>query len=67
MTALEPITLTTEAMATYLSVPVSTVHRWVLEGNHPPFRKPGKRRLFLKTDVDAWFQALPVTKGFYPN
>lgn len=55
--------LTTEQVAEYLQVPVSTLHQWRYLGKGPRAARVGKHLRYRRSDVDAWFdkQTDPVT------
>ncbi len=46
--------LTTEDVAKIVRVPVSTVRYWQHRGSGPSSFRMGKRRLYARSDVEAW-------------
>jgi hypothetical protein len=52
-----PIFLTAAEAATLLRVSVVTIGRWRIEGSGPPFRKFGRRVVYLQDDLIAWADA----------
>jgi excisionase family DNA binding protein len=49
-----PDLLTVAELATYLGVPVSTIHFWRGRKQGPPALKVGRRLMFRATDVAQW-------------
>ena len=54
-TALPELLSATE-LASYLDVPVSTIHYWRGKGQGPPGFKLGKQLRFRATEVVAWLE-----------
>jgi len=52
--------LTINQVATLLNLPVSTVKRWIRQGNIPVYRHEGKY-LFLEKELVSWAQAQGIT------
>ena len=49
-----PELLTVAELASYLGVPVSTIHFWRGRDQGPPAFKVGRRLMFRSSDVAAW-------------
>ncbi len=49
--------MTTDEVAQYLRVPVSTVHRWRSLGEAPKAARVGKHLRWRRADIDAWLEA----------
>ncbi len=49
--------LTTEEAANYLRLSPRTLEKMRVTGEGPPFRKLGRRVLYVKSDLDAWAEA----------
>lgn len=50
---------TTEDVAEFLGVPISTFYSWRTQGYGPPGRKIGKHLRFKESDVLDWFENQP--------
>lgn len=50
-------------VASWLSISRGSIYRKVSEGNFPPPRKLGRSVRWLSTDIEAWIEQLPDTKG----
>ncbi len=48
--------LTTSQVATYLQVPIATLHQWRYRGEGPKAAKVGRHLRWRKADVDAWLE-----------
>lgn len=48
--------MTTDEVAQYLRAPAATIRFWQHAGTGPKSYKVGRRRMYKKTDVDAWFE-----------
>lgn len=53
---------TVQDVATFLSVPVSTLYEWRRTGYGPPARKVGKYLRYRPDEVVGWFDALTATR-----
>lgn len=53
MSAPAPL-LTTDELADYLRVPISTIYAWNHRGSGPKRMRVGKRVLYRLSDVEAW-------------
>jgi len=57
--------MTTEEAAAFLHVPLATLRHWVMQSSAPPSARIGKRRMFRKSDLEAFinakFDAAPLT------
>jgi excisionase family DNA binding protein len=51
-----PELLTVPELASYLGVPVSTIHFWRGRKQGPPALKVGRRLMFRATDVARWLE-----------
>jgi excisionase family DNA binding protein len=60
MTARRPH-LTTEELATYLKVSVTTVREWRRDGRGPLYIREGTVIRYRETDIDKWERAKLVT------
>ncbi|HEY5179023.1 MAG TPA: helix-turn-helix domain-containing protein [Dermatophilaceae bacterium] len=49
--------LTTQEAAEFLHIPLPTLRHWVATNIAPPSARIGKRRMFRKTDLEAFVQA----------
>ena len=49
--------LTTEEAAAFLHVPLATLRHWLQTSQAPPSARIGKRRMFRKTDLEAFVNA----------
>jgi excisionase family DNA binding protein len=49
--------MTTEQVATYLTVPVPTIYQWRLRGGGPTAIRVGRHLRFRRSEVDAWLDA----------
>ncbi|MDY6953000.1 MAG: helix-turn-helix domain-containing protein, partial [Thermodesulfobacteriota bacterium] len=58
--------LTINQVATLLNLPVSTVQRWIRQGNIPVYRHQGKY-LFLEKELVRWAQAQGITFASKPE
>lgn len=54
MTAME--LMTTEEFAEYVRTPAATIRYWHHRGEGPVSYKVGRRRMYKKADIDAWFE-----------
>jgi hypothetical protein len=36
------------------------IHRFIIEGRGPRFRKAGRRTIILRSDLEEWLRTLPV-------
>jgi excisionase family DNA binding protein len=52
-----PELLSTEDLAAYLGVPVSTIHYWRWKEQGPPALKIGRELRFRASDVARWLEA----------
>jgi excisionase family DNA binding protein len=52
-----PEFLTVREFAALVRAPEETVRYWVWKGIAPRSVKVGRRRLFARSDIDAWLQA----------
>lgn len=48
--------LTTDEVADYLSVPVSTLYQWRHRGIGPRAARVGRHLRYKRTDVDRWVE-----------
>ncbi len=48
--------LTTDQVADYLSVPVSTLYQWRHRGIGPRAARVGRHLRYRRTDVDRWVE-----------
>jgi len=46
--------MTTQELAAYLRVSMSTIYNWRTEHRGPPASKIGKHLRYRRVDVDAW-------------
>lgn len=60
------LNLTVEELADELRTSPESVHYWVKSGKAPASFKVGRRRLFARTDVDAWIQAAKTASAGTP-
>ena len=56
-----PELLTVPELASYLGVPVSTIHFWRGRKQGPPALKVGRRLMFRATDVARWLEEREAT------
>jgi hypothetical protein len=56
-----PHVLTRRDLATHYRIPVATWETWAIRGGGPPYHKVGRRCLYRREDVEAWFAARRVT------
>ena len=56
-----PELLTVRELASYLGVPVSTIHFWRGRKQGPPALKVGRRLMFRVTDVARWLEERQAT------
>ena len=46
--------VTTQQLASYLQIPVGSIHRWRYRGTGPRAIRVGRHLRFRREDVDAW-------------
>jgi excisionase family DNA binding protein len=61
-----PDYLTTKEVADLLRTPLETVHYWHRVGKGPRSFKVGRRRLFARSDVEAFIQAAMAAENGTP-
>jgi DNA-binding transcriptional MerR regulator len=49
--------LNTSDLALLYRIPESTWRTWAAAGTGPPSRRPGKRRIYKRSDVEQWLEA----------
>jgi excisionase family DNA binding protein len=49
--------LTTQEAAEFLHIPLSTLRHWLATGIAPPSARIGKRRMFLKGQLEEFVQS----------
>ena len=49
--------LTTQEAAEFLHIPLPTLRHWLATGIAPPSAKIGKRRMFLKSQLEEFVQS----------
>jgi excisionase family DNA binding protein len=49
--------LTTDETAEFLHVPLTTLRHFIATHQAPPSARIGRRRMFRKSDCEAWVQA----------
>jgi len=49
--------LTTAEAAEFLHIPLPSLRHWVATNTAPPSAKIGRRRMFRKTDLEAFVQS----------
>ncbi|HEY5178910.1 MAG TPA: helix-turn-helix domain-containing protein [Dermatophilaceae bacterium] len=49
--------LTTDETAEFLQVPLATLRHFIATHQAPPSARIGRRRMFRKSDCEAWVQA----------
>jgi excisionase family DNA binding protein len=49
--------LTTQEAAEFLHVPLATLRHWIATSQAPSSAKIGRRRMFLKSQLEAFVQA----------
>lgn len=67
MVTVTPRGFTTAAAAVYLGVSKNTLEYWRAQGTGPAYRKlsqgPKARTVYLREDLDAWLEALPLVES----
>jgi excisionase family DNA binding protein len=49
--------LTTQETAEFLHIPLATLRHWIATNQAPPSAKIGRRRMFLKSQLEEFVQA----------
>jgi excisionase family DNA binding protein len=49
--------LTTQEAAEFLHIPLATLRHWIATNQAPPSAKIGRRRMFLKRQLEEFVQA----------